>query len=94
MLLLSPAQTFFNLSGTLSVCQMVWIRLNISVMIWVKTVCKYYQQMTNSLHSLYNTLPYNMDVDKTQSCYGSQIFFYNGILQRSHRKLFSPIIPL
>ena len=39
-----------TLSGTLSGCQAVWIKIrtNIqSVQIWVQTVCKDYQQTTN-----------------------------------------------
>ena len=38
-----------NLSGKLSVCQMVWIQIRtdvVSVLIWVQTVCKGYEQMT------------------------------------------------
>ena len=38
-----------NLSGKLSECQTVWIQIStnlLSVLIWVKTVCKGYQQMT------------------------------------------------
>ena len=39
------------LSGTLSECQMVWIQIRMDVLpvlIWVQTVCKDHQQMTNS----------------------------------------------
>ena len=39
-----------NLSGTLSECQTVWIQIRtdtLSVLIWVQTVCKGYQQTTN-----------------------------------------------
>ena len=49
-------QTFFkvnlfqkNISGILSECQTVWIQSRIdvlSILIWVQTVCKGYQQMT------------------------------------------------
>ena len=51
-----PLLTFFQnklfqkiLSGTLSECQTVWIQINtniLSVLIWVQTVCKCYQQTT------------------------------------------------
>ena len=37
------------LSGTLPVCQMVWIQIKtdvLLVLIWVQTVCKGYQKMT------------------------------------------------
>ena len=53
MLLLSSADFFQNklfqniLSGTLSECQIVWIQIRtdrMSVLIWVQTVCKGYQQ--------------------------------------------------
>ena len=46
MLLLSSADVFLSLSGTLSKCQMVWIQIILSVLIWVKTVRKGYQQAT------------------------------------------------
>ena len=55
MLLLSSADFFQNqlfqkiLSGTLSECQTVWIQIRtdiVSVLIWVQTVCKSYQQTT------------------------------------------------
>ena len=51
ILLLSSADFFQNklfqkiLSGTLSVCHTVWIQI-LSVLIWVQTVCKGYQQTT------------------------------------------------
>ena len=38
------------LSGTLSECQTVWIQIRtdiLSVLIWVQTLCKGYQQMIN-----------------------------------------------
>ena len=38
-----------NLSGTLSECQTFWIQIStdiLSVLIWVQTVCKEYQQTT------------------------------------------------
>ena len=59
MPLLSSAGVFQNklfkrktLSGTLSGCQAVWIKirtdiLSDSVLIWVQTVCKDYQQTKN-----------------------------------------------
>ena len=40
----------------------------------------------NTVHSLYNTPRYNMDLDITQPC-GSQFFFYHGILQKNYRKM-------
>ena len=53
--------TFFSkltfskiLSGTLSGCQTVWIQIRtdaLSVLIWVKTVCKGYQQTTKFVAS-------------------------------------------
>ena len=55
MLLLSSADFFQNqlfqkiLSGALIECQTVWIQIRtdiLSVLIWVQTVCKGYQQMT------------------------------------------------
>ena len=55
ILSLSSADFFQNyhfqkiISGTLSVCQTVWIQIrtdNLSVLIWVQTVCKGYQQTT------------------------------------------------
>ena len=55
MLLLSSANFFQSelfpkiLSGTLPECQTVWIQIKtdiLSVMIWVQTVCKGYQQTT------------------------------------------------
>ena len=39
------------LSGTLSMCQMIWLQIRINilmVLIWVQTVCKGYQQMTKA----------------------------------------------
>ena len=58
MFLLSSADFFFFffkklfqkiISGILLKCQMVWIKIrtdNLSVLIWVQTVCKGYQQTT------------------------------------------------
>ena len=54
MLLLSSADFLKKkkvLSGTLSVCQMVWIQirtdgLSVLVLAWVQTVCNGYQQTT------------------------------------------------
>ena len=43
-----------NVSGTLSECQTVWLQIRtdvLSVLIWVQTVCKGYQQMTKSMLS-------------------------------------------
>ena len=60
MLLLSSADFFQNqffqqiLSGTLSECQTVWIQIRtdiLSVLIWVQTVCKCYQQITKFVAS-------------------------------------------
>ena len=49
-LMLLSADFFRNiLSGTLAACQTVWIHIRrnfLSVLIWVQTVCKGYQQMT------------------------------------------------
>ena len=42
--------------------------------------------MSSRLLSFYSILPYNADLDITQSCCGSQ-FFYHGILQRNYRKM-------
>ena len=55
MLLMSSADFFQNepfrkiLSGTLSECETVWIQIRtdiLSVLMWVQTVCKGYQQTT------------------------------------------------
>ena len=56
-MLLWPSVGFFQsglfqkiLSGTLGECQTVWIQIRtdkMSVLIWVQTVCKGYQQTTN-----------------------------------------------
>ena len=35
------------LSGRLSECQTVRVQISVSVMIWIKTVCKIYQHMIN-----------------------------------------------
>ena len=40
----------------------------------------------STVQSLYNTPHYNTDLDITRSDYGFQ-FFYDGILQRNHRKI-------
>ena len=61
MLFLSSADFFQNegfqeiLSGIQSECQTVWIQIRtdiLSVLIWVQTVCKGYQQMTKVAASL------------------------------------------
>ena len=61
MLFLSSADLFQNelfqriLSGTLSECQTAWIKSRtdiLSVLIWVQTVCKGYQQTTKVTASL------------------------------------------
>ena len=49
MLLLSYADFKNNLSGTLSECLTAWIQIRtdiLSVLIWIQTVCKCYQQTT------------------------------------------------
>ena len=68
---LSSADFFQNylfqkiLSGTLSECQTVWIQVRtdiLSVLIWVQTVCKGYQQTTKFTASKerVKTTPYNL----------------------------------
>ena len=41
---------------------------------------------SDTVKSLYNATRYNMDLDITLSCSGSQIF-NNGILQRNYQKM-------
>ena len=58
------------LSGTLAVCQTVWTKVRtdvLSVLIWVQTVCKCYQQTTN--------------VDKSREIFGLNIFISNQFIQ-------------
>ena len=43
-------------------------------------------KISTTVQSLYNTPPYNTDMDITQLCCGSQ-FFYHGFLQRNYRKM-------
>ena len=49
--------TLKNLLETLSECQTVWIQIRtdvLSVLIWVQTVCKGYQQATRTANILYH----------------------------------------
>ena len=80
MLLLSSADFFQNelfsknLSGTLAVSQMVWIQIRadiMSVLIWVQTVCKGYQQMIKSQLASFDLVLLNHNERKLHAIMGS-----------------------
>ena len=72
-----------SLSGTLSVCQTVWIQIRpniLSVLIWVQTVCKDYQQTTNFTRAgrdnchLLTTFENSLDTDQAPCFVGPDLY--------------------